>query len=488
VADEVEIITRGRDAGAAGLLESIDGRLGKLAGMGGAIGGAFGRMGSAMMSPFTMITGALGKILTLQNMMFAGAGGMLVKSVIDYADAIDEAAAKTGMSREALQALQLQATLNKSSFADVTRGLILLGQNTAVAARGEGQQAAAFAELGVKATNADGTLRSVDAVLEDVAEGLKNCTNDTKRLELVSALFGARMSASMLPMLVQGREGIRAYREELTKRHMKMSDEQIKQLAELKDKLAELRAQGMSMLAQIFGGGAGAEASKGIEAIMEKLAALAASGALDEFAKKLVGAISTVSQKAIEFVGWVRENGDWLATLGISAVGVKMTMDMSAALFSVAAALKTAGAARAAGAVGTGGKLMGQVGIAAAVAGAGFAAGQWLSKKTGFAGWAGEKIYAMGAGRDTTESERAVTAEELEQARAMREHRLAAMGNALAAGGAVAGPAEAGGATTTNNSTTVNRAVSITGPVTVVAQDPEELADELERPVGAAQL
>ncbi len=377
MAETVEIVATGRDGGASATLRRVDAGVGRLGATAAGVRGAFSRMMSGLTSPFRMVSAGLSRILSLRNMLFAGAGGMLVKSVIDFADVIDDAALKTGMTRASLQALNLQATVNKASFDAVTRSLAVMARNALTASEGENEMSRSFKALGVQLTDGDGKLRSMDELLGDIAQGFFSIESATERAGLAQRIFG-RGGKEILVMLRQGRAGIQAYREELNRRGMKMSDEQIKQLAELKDKLATLKLQGMSILAQVLGGGAAGEGSSAVEEIMGKLAELAQSGALDEMARNGAQAIATLHETASDFFQFVSANKEWLTTLGITAYGVKSLTSMAAA-FNV---LKAAGvvAVPSLAAVGT---ALGTITTALAVMAGAFTFTKWLTEATG---------------------------------------------------------------------------------------------------------
>jgi hypothetical protein len=92
------------------------------------------------------------------------------KAAIEHADELGKAAQKVGLPVAELSKLKFAADLSDVSMESLTIGLGKLSKAMLDVARGGGNETKlAFDQLGISATNADGTLKSASAVLADVA-------------------------------------------------------------------------------------------------------------------------------------------------------------------------------------------------------------------------------------------------------------------------------------------------------------------------------
>lgn len=131
-----------------------------------------------------------------------------IKSSIDSADRMGELAQSTGVSVEALTSYGYAAKMSGSDTETLATGLRKLSQNMLAVSQGStGPVAAAFSALGISVQNANGTLRSSDQVLVDVADRFSRMEDGATKTALAVQLFG-RSGATLIPFLNQGREGL----------------------------------------------------------------------------------------------------------------------------------------------------------------------------------------------------------------------------------------------------------------------------------------
>lgn len=136
--------------------------------------------------------------------------GVAVKGAIDNADAMGEMAEKAGVTVEALSSLAYAAKLSGTDTDALSTSLRKLSVNMLAVAQGStGPVAAAFKALGVNVQEADGALRSSDAVLIDVADKFSRMENGAAKTALAMQLFG-KSGAELVPFLNQGRDGLAA--------------------------------------------------------------------------------------------------------------------------------------------------------------------------------------------------------------------------------------------------------------------------------------
>lgn len=126
-----------------------------------------------------------------------------VRGQINAADDMSKAAQKFGVPIETLSKLSHAADMSGVSFETLGTGLRKLSQNMADAAAGNKTAAALFDDIGVSAVNADGTLRSAEAVMQDIADVLSKMPDGAAKTALAMDLFG-KSGAEMIPMLNGG--------------------------------------------------------------------------------------------------------------------------------------------------------------------------------------------------------------------------------------------------------------------------------------------
>lgn len=144
------------------------------------------------------------------------AGSALKDSVVDaaaYADEILSSSQKTGLSTQSLQEYRYMAELTDTSVETITGSLTKLTRNMSSARSGSGAAAAAFEELGVSVTDANGELRSNQDVFGEVIDALGSIENETERDAYAMSIFG-KSAQDLNPLIAQGAEGIAAFAQE----------------------------------------------------------------------------------------------------------------------------------------------------------------------------------------------------------------------------------------------------------------------------------
>lgn len=132
-----------------------------------------------------------------------------VKQSIDVLDKLDEMAEKTGIATESLSGLRYAGEVAGTTFDALTTGMRKLSVNMAEAAGGGKEAAALFKAFGVAVQNSDGSLRSQEDVLLDLADKFAGYQDGAGKSAAVQKLFG-KSGEDMIPILNKGREGINA--------------------------------------------------------------------------------------------------------------------------------------------------------------------------------------------------------------------------------------------------------------------------------------
>nr|QQZ50314.1 hypothetical protein JKL49_00875 [Phenylobacterium glaciei] len=123
-------------------------------------------------------------------------------------------AQKVGVGVAALSQLQYAAELSDLSLEQLGGGLKKLGVNMAGVASGGAQPAAAaFRALGIDVTDANGQLRSTDAVFTDVAGAFGNMADGAGKTALAVQIFG-KSGSDLIPLLNSGAKGLAEMRAE----------------------------------------------------------------------------------------------------------------------------------------------------------------------------------------------------------------------------------------------------------------------------------
>lgn len=195
---------------------------------------------------------ALGGVKKAMGLLVLGAAGLstaLVKIASDTASTGDEAAKaakRIGVTAEEMQELTFAAQIGGATMADIEVGFRRLASNALDASRGTGEAKESFDELGVAVTNADGTLKSQLDLFEDVAGALEGVENTTLRAALAQDIFG-RGGSKLLPLLNEGKGGIRALRREAQGLGLVLSEDATKQAEEFQDSMLRLKSVALGL-------------------------------------------------------------------------------------------------------------------------------------------------------------------------------------------------------------------------------------------------
>lgn len=174
-------------------------------------------------------------------MLTAGAAiGVAVKHTIDQADQLGKMAQKFGVPVEELSKLKFAADLSDVSLESLGKGLGKLSKAlTDAAANPAGEAAKAFNALGVAVRNSDGSVKSSEQALLDIAEKFATLKDGAGKTASSIALFG-RAGADLIPLLNQGKTGIQALKDEAEKLGIVVSAKTAKSAEEFNDNMKRL--------------------------------------------------------------------------------------------------------------------------------------------------------------------------------------------------------------------------------------------------------
>jgi len=116
--------------------------------------------------------------------------GKMIKGLTDSRNELADTATKTGLTTATIAGLRLAAEGSGLELANLATGLVQLPKRMDDVARGTGEAKIAFEQLGISVLDANGDLRSSDAVLKESLESLMNVEGATKQSALATQLFG----------------------------------------------------------------------------------------------------------------------------------------------------------------------------------------------------------------------------------------------------------------------------------------------------------
>lgn len=166
--------------------------------------------------------------------------GAMAIAVSNSADNIDYLAKRTGITREALQALDYAAQQENTSIEALSTGLARLSRNMYDAERGVGTAKIALEDLGIALKDSDGNLRSVEDVLFDIADRMQGMSNETEMSALAMQVLG-RSGADLVPFLRNGGDGIRQLMQEARDLGYVIKEESVKEMEAFADELLTVK-------------------------------------------------------------------------------------------------------------------------------------------------------------------------------------------------------------------------------------------------------
>ena len=176
--------------------------------------GGLGRMGQAAKG----VGGLMASLLPA-----AAIGGVVAlgKSAIDTADDLNDMSQRTGVAVESLSRFGQAAADSGSSIEGVAKGMGQLAKRITDPGSAASE---ALKGIGIATTDAQGKVRSLDAVMLDVADRFAKMPDGAEKSALAMQLFG-KSGIELIPMLNQGREALEKYQATISGDMAKSADE-----------------------------------------------------------------------------------------------------------------------------------------------------------------------------------------------------------------------------------------------------------------------
>lgn len=156
------------------------------------------------------------------------------------ADNIDKMSQKIGISRQSYQELSFITSQCGMDVDKLQVGMKTLTSVMDATRDGTSKSATALEQLGIAATNSDGSLRSSEDVMYDAIAALQSMGNETERARLATELFG-RAGTEMAPLLNAGAGSVEEMRQQAHDLGLVLSDDVINTGVSLTDTLDQMK-------------------------------------------------------------------------------------------------------------------------------------------------------------------------------------------------------------------------------------------------------
>jgi len=184
---------------------------------------------------------SLGRVGAIGLAAVSGSLAVLTRQTLDLADRTAKLSQSTGLSVESLSRLRFQAELTGSEFESVVKGVTRFQRTMFDAGAGLKTQADAFKALNVSIVNTDGTLRSTESVMGDVADQFSQLEDGAKKSALAQVLFG-KAGTKMIPLLNAGKAGLAAMSQEADELGITLDGKLTAAAEETNDNLTRLKS------------------------------------------------------------------------------------------------------------------------------------------------------------------------------------------------------------------------------------------------------
>jgi len=218
------------------------------------IAAEFGGLSKAS-STADAILGQFGRgfLTTLASSLSVAGLAAAVKSVANLQDEFGKLSQRVGIGVKSLTELDYAAKLSDVSTEELTTGITRLTSKMADVATGSKEAAKVFDALGVKVQKSDGSLRSSEDVLKDVAERFAGMEDGATKTAIAVELFG-RSGAKLIPMLNGGRSGLEEMAEEARRLGVVFDEKASKAAEEFNDNLTRLGYAAQGLKLELFSG------------------------------------------------------------------------------------------------------------------------------------------------------------------------------------------------------------------------------------------
>jgi len=151
-----------------------------------------------------MATGVLAGFLAVRGFQ------NFVKEQLDAADALAKLSTRLNISVTELSRLQNAAQLAGVSSSELEQSLVRFSASVGKAAAGSDSLNSTFKSLGISVKDINGNIRPTEEILFDLADEFARTEDGARKLAIAQEL-GSRGFERLIPLLNQGREGLKKY-------------------------------------------------------------------------------------------------------------------------------------------------------------------------------------------------------------------------------------------------------------------------------------
>src|SRR3990170_3944932 len=162
-----------------------------------------------------------------------------VKSTIDAADHMEKLSQSAGVSVETLSTMGYAAKFSGIDIEKLADGYKKLSKSMSETASGTGEAKKAFDVLGISVKNSDGSLKSSEQVMLELADKFAGMEDGAGKTALAMKFFG-KSGADLIPMLNEGSAGLAEFAQKARDSGNALSTKAAAAAAEFNDKLDEL--------------------------------------------------------------------------------------------------------------------------------------------------------------------------------------------------------------------------------------------------------
>jgi hypothetical protein len=181
------------------------------------------------------------------------AGTVWVSQKAKEVTAIRSAAVALGVNTTSYQRLEYAYKSVELGGADLDSTMKALSRTAVAAARGNKEQAAWFAKLGVSVTGANGKMKHADVLLGEVADKFAKLSDGPLKATAAIALFGDA-GTKLIPLLDQGAKGLKALGDEAEATGNVLGEDAVKNAQKLTQVWSHLKGSVFGLQNSIFAG------------------------------------------------------------------------------------------------------------------------------------------------------------------------------------------------------------------------------------------
>lgn len=266
------------------------------------------------LSAFERTTGKIGRSMMKAGGVMVGASAAVGASILsvgkataDYAGDMFDMARGSGMGVEAFQKLAYAAKMSGIEAEKVSTSFVKFDRMIAEAAGGNKTYMQTFKDLGIQIKDSAGNLRQPNEIFEDVADIFHNTEDGIGKTALAVELFG-KSGADLIPMLNDGKAGLKAFYAEAERLGLALSNEMIAKGDAFSDQLENIGEQVKGVKLQL-----GAALIPALSAATEKI-----SKVIDKITKW----VQENPELAATIGNIAMTTGKWIAILGTAAIAI----------------------------------------------------------------------------------------------------------------------------------------------------------------------